>query len=447
MLIPRQIRPYLLDLLTESRAVAILGARQVGKSTLLLDLAAGGYVTEVATLDDDTTRAAAEADPAEFVSRLRTPAAIDEVQRVPDLLLAIKQRLDRDNRRGQFLLTGSANIVALPTVKDALPGRVDYVSLWPLSAAELAGRSQDNFVDRLFQDAPPDLIDIPLGRDAYAERIVRGGYPEAQGRSRRALRSFFTSYLDSIIERDVGDVANLRAPDSLNRLLEVIASRSGGLMSFQGMGRDLGLDKNTVHSYTRALENLFLVRVVKPWHVNLGTRQVKSPKLYIVDSGLLCRLLNADTQRIETDGAIAGAAFESYVAMELLRLAEASTADASIFHYRDKKGREIDVVLESANGEIAGVETKAAATVHHDDFAGLRHLRDKLDTRFKSGVVLYAGQRTLPFGDRLWAVPIAGLSPKFSERERAGRELLAMPPPPGDGPEPDWEDQKREMAG
>lgn len=235
------------------------------------------------------------------------------------------------------------------------------------------------------------------------------GNPEAQGRQPRTLGSFLSSYLASIVERDVGDVASLRAPDALERPLHVIAARTGGLMSFQGMGRDLGMDKNTVHSYTRALENLFLVRSLKSWQVNLGSRQIKSPKLYVVDSGLLCRLLKVNEQGVEGGGAIAGAAFESFVAMELLRLADVSEAEASLFHYRDKTGREVDVVLESASGEVAGVEVKAGASVGRDDFAGLRRLRDRLETRFRGGVVLYTGQRTLPFGDRLSAVPLAGL--------------------------------------
>jgi uncharacterized protein len=411
MLIQRQIKHRVLELLAASRAVAILGARQVGKSTLLQELAQSDYPAEVVTLDDDVTRRSAAADPTEFVARLHTPVAIDEVQRVPDLLLAIKQRLDRDNARGQFLLTGSANILALPTVKDALPGRVDYVNLWPLSAAELMAAESENFVDGLLRGTPPELNDAPLGRRAYAERILRGGYPEAQERGPRTLGSFFSSYVSSIIERDLGDVANLRAPDVIECLLHVIAARTGGLISFQGMGRDLGLDKNTIHSYTRALENLFLVQPLKPWHVNLGSRQIKSPKLYVVDSGLLCRLLKVNRRRIEDDGAAAGATFESFVAMELLRLADVSEAEASLFHYRDKTGREVDIVLESASGEIAGVEVKAGATVDREDFAGLRNLRDKLNTRFTCGVVLYTGERTLPFGDRIWAVPLAGLWP------------------------------------
>jgi len=409
MIVQRQIRPQVLELLAASRAVAILGARQVGKSTLLEDLARSDYPMGIVTLDDESTRTAAATDPTEFVARLETPVAIDETQRVPDLLLAIKQRLDHDNSRGQFLLTGSANILALPTVKDALPGRVDYINLWPLSAAELTASEAENFVDRILRGKPPELNDASLGRSAYAGRILRGGYPEVQARGPRTLGSFFSSYLTSLVERDLSDVANLRAPEALERLLNVIAARTGGLMSFQGMGRDLGLDKNTVHAYTRALENLFLVRPLKPWHVNLGSRQVKSPKLFVVDSGLLCRLLKANERRIEVDGTVAGAVFESFVAMELMRLADVSAAEASLFHYRDKAGREVDVVLESASGEVAGVEVKAGATVGHEDLTGLRRLRDELGERFTCGIVLYTGERTLPFGERLWAVPLAGL--------------------------------------
>lgn len=407
-MIPRRIRSDVLELLAESRAVAILGPRQVGKSTLLLDLAQGDYPAQVVTLDDGANREAAQEDPTGFVARLRIPAAIDEVQRAPDVLLSIKQRLDRDNARGQFLLTGSANILALPAVKDALPGRVDYLTLWPLAATEIE-ETEGNFVDSLLLNQPPELEGQPIGRAAYAERLARGGYPEAQRRSQRRLQSFFLSYLASIVERDLGEVARIRAPDAIERLLRVIAARTGSLLSFHGMGSDLGLDKNTVHSYTGILENLFLVQSLKPWHVNLGSRQVKSPKLYVVDSGLLLFLLNANAQRVEEDAAVAGAAIESFAVMELLRLASMSEFEPSLFHYRDKGGREVDVVIESSSGAIAGVEVKAAASLGSDDFAGLRRLRDRVGTRFKCGAVLYTGERTLPFGDRLVAVPIAGL--------------------------------------
>jgi uncharacterized protein len=406
--IPRHVRPHVIEALRESRAVAILGARQAGKSTLLVDLAENDYPAEIVSLDDRGARQAAQEDPTGFVARLRSPAAIDEIQRVPDLLLAIKQRLDHDNTRGQFLLTGSANILNLPRVLDALPGRVDYLNLWPFSQGELRG-TRESFIDRLLQAEFPAIDDAPVGRAGYAETLVRGGYPEAQHRSMRSLSSFFSSYIASIIGRDVPDAANLRGPESLDRLLRVIAARSGGLASFRGMGSEIGLDNKTIESHTRVLENLFLVRRLSPWYVNLGARQIKSPKLYLVDSGLLCSLLGANEQRIDSDGGLAGAVFESFVAMELLRQADWAQAEVSLFHYRDNQKREVDVVIETNAGDIAGVEVKAGATVDRGDFAGLRHLRDKLGEKFKGGVVLYTGARALPFGERLAAVPMNGL--------------------------------------
>ena len=194
-----------------------------------------------------------------------------------------------------------------------------------------------------------------------------------------------------------------------DRLLFVIAARSGDLTSFHGMGKDLELDANTVRSHTKILEDLFLVHQVKPWHVNLGSRQIKSSKTYIVDSGMLAHLIGADERRIVEDGAVAGTMLESFVAMELLRQADWAERPAQLFHYRDKQQREVDVIIERHDGNVVGIEVKASATPSTADFTGLRYLRDKLGPRFKAGVVLHTGADTLPFGDRLAAVPVSGL--------------------------------------
>jgi uncharacterized protein len=406
--VTRHIRPLLLEALSESRAAALLGARQVGKSTLVRDLASNEYGAQVFNLDDELTANAARTDPTGFVADIEGPAVIDEIQRAPALLLAIKQRLDGNQARGQFLLTGSANILTLPTIADALPGRVEYVHLWPFSQGELHGRRED-FIDRLLTGRFPRVSGAPVGRGTAAETLARGGYPEVQGRTARGRSRFFASYIGSILGRDLEDVANVRNVENIERLLRVIAARSGSLVSFHGMGGELGLDKNTVAAHTKILEDLFLVRQLRPWRVNLGSRQIKSPKLYLVDSGLLAYLIGANEERIVQDGAVAGAILESLVAMELSRQSEWARESVSLFHYRDNKQREVDVVLERHSGELAGVEVKAAATASADDFAGLRHLRDKLGARFKAGVVLHLGAETLPFGDRLAAVPLSGL--------------------------------------
>lgn len=407
-LIPRHVRAQILEALSESRAVALLGARQVGKSTLVRNIAGHEHPARFIDLDDEATRNAARTDPTTFVAEITSPAVVDEIQRAPDLLLAIKRRLDTNQARGQFLLTGSANVLTLPTIADALPGRVDYLNLWPFSQGELR-RTQEAFIDRLYEGHVPRVSDAPVGRGSVASVLVAGGYPEAQGRGSRGRSRFFRSYIASIIGRDLEDVARVQNAENIERLLRVIAARSGALASFHGMGRELGLDKNTVRAHAKVLEDLFLVRRLPPWHMNLGSRQVKSPKVYFVDSGLLAFLIGADERRLARDGGIAGAALESFVAMELVRQADWADDPVSLFHYRDKQQREVDVVIEWSSGEVAGVEVKAAATISNKDFAGLRYLRDKLGTRFKAGALLYTGAETLPFGDRLAAVPLGGL--------------------------------------
>jgi uncharacterized protein len=407
-LLARHVRPRVLEALAESRAVALLGARQVGKSTLVADIAAHEHPARLISLDDEPTANAVREDPAGFVAAISGPAVIDEVQRVPSLLLAIKRRLDSDQTRGQFLLTGSANILTLPTVADALPGRVQYVNLSPLSQGELRG-TRETFIDAIFDARFPPISGATIGRAAAAGMLVTGGYPELQGRSPRGRSDFFSSYVSSLIGRDLQDIANVRNVENIERLLYVIAARSGGLASFHGMAADLGVDTNTARAHTKILEDLFLVAKLQPWHTNLSSRQIKSPKLYILDGGLLAYLIGANERRIAQDGSIAGAMLETFVAMELRRQADWAQELVSLYHYRDKQQREVDVILERRSGEVVGVEVKAAATPTSADFAGLRHLRDKLGARFKAGALIYTGADTLPFGDRLAAVPLNGL--------------------------------------
>ncbi|HEV7162476.1 MAG TPA: ATP-binding protein [Solirubrobacteraceae bacterium] len=388
--------------------MCLLGARQTGKSTLVRAIADREHPADYLTLDDDASRRSAQEDPTGFIADVSGPTVIDEVQRAPDLMLAIKERLDTNNERGQFLLAGSANLLTLPTIADALPGRVDYLRLWPFSQGELAGR-RETFVDRLFADAAPRTDDAEVGRGAYAERIIVGGFPDAQERSPRGRARFFTSYVSTILGRDLQDVANIRDRDSIERLLRIVAARSASLVSSRGISGELGIDHKTVAAHTRILEDLFLVWRLQPWHVNLGSRLVKTPKIYMTDTGLLTHLINVNTEGIARSTTIAGPIFETFAAMELARQCEWAKSPASLFHYRDNQQREVDVVLELGSGEVAGVEIKTAASVHPRDFAGLRYLSEKLGERFKTGVVLYTGKRTLSFGDRLAAVPMCAL--------------------------------------
>lgn len=407
-LIPRLITPRLLEVLTDSRAVGLLGPRQVGKTTLVRRLIRDRFPASYVTLDDEATRNAAGADPAGFIAGLTTPAIIDEVQREPRLMLALKQRLDESDDRGQLIITGSANVVMMPAIRDALPGRIEYMRIGPLAAAEIE-RAGGDLVDRLFAGGPPHLDEQPIGRTAYASKIIASGFPDARLRSPRSRRSFFTGYVDSIVGREIPDIARVRDPGSLGRLLRLAAARSATLLSSNALAGELGIDRKTVEHHLGLLEELMLIRLHPAWRKSLSAREVKTPKIYVVDTGLMASLMGADAARLERDDEFAGRALETFVAMELVKLAGWSEAAPQVMHYRDRDQREIDVVLERADGDVVGVEVKSAASVGPRDFRGLAHLRDRLGAAFATGVVLYSGARTLPFGDRLWALPVSAL--------------------------------------
>jgi uncharacterized protein len=406
--IERALASTVVEAMGEARVVALLGARQAGKSTLARRLADTALTAGYMTLDDEPTRALALGDPVGFVAALGRTTFIDEIQRAPDLLLAIKARVDRDDRPGQFLVTGSANLRRLPTVADALPGRVDYLTLWPFTQGELRG-SPETFLPRVFDGDVPAIAGAPVGRSEYAARLLAGGFPEARLRSSPAARSrFFESYLTSIVDRDVVETSGVHDPQSVGTVLRLVAARSAALASYDALARDAGVAAKTVRSHLDVLERLFLVRIRRPWHVNLGQRQVKAPKLYVSDTGLLAGLVGANADRLATDGGLAGSLFETFVATELERQASWSAEPLTFWHYREGE-REVDVIVERPSGEIVGIEVKASATVRPRDFSGLAHVRERVGDRLAAGIVLYAGERTLPFGDGLWAVPLQAL--------------------------------------
>lgn len=406
-LIERGLTDVVADTMASARVVALLGPRQAGKSTIARMLAAERLDADYLSLDDEPVRSLALADPAGFIAARGRPTVIDEVQRAPELLLAIKSRVDRDPARGQFLLTGSANLRRIPAVSDALPGRVDYLSLWPFTQGEIAGRRED-FLARVFDGDVPMIVDAPVGRHRYAERLLVGGFPEALARPASMRASFFSSYVDSIVERDVADASRVHDPAAIGVLLRLLAARSGSLARYDALARDVGVDGKTVKHHVEVLERLFLVRVRRAWHVNLGKRQVKAPKLYVSDTGLLSALVGADLRRVRDDDGFAGSLFETFVATELERQASWLAQPLSFWHYREGD-REVDVVVERPSGEILGIEVKAGATVRPRDFAGLSQMRARVGSSMVAGVILYAGAHTLPFGEGLWAVPLQAM--------------------------------------
>jgi uncharacterized protein len=404
----RHIRPHVVEALRDTRVVALLGARQVGKSTLAQEIARRDHHAGVLTLDDRASRIAAERDPTGFIADLATPVVIDEVQRVPDVLLAIKQRVDTDKRPGQFLLTGSANVLTTPTIADALTGRAEYYRLWPFTQGELRG-AREGFIEMLFEGERPRLTGAPIGRKPAIPMLLAGGYPEAQARSGRRRLQFFESYIETMLQRDLASVAHVHDRANVRRLLQALAAVSGSLLNYSGLSRDLGLPTTTLRAHTDLLETLFLIRRFAPWHSNQLSRVVKTPKVYVSDTGLLAHLLGIDERGLEHDHAALGRMFETFVVMELLRQSAWQEEPVRLYHYRDKDGREVDLILERRDGSVIGIEAKAAASVSPSDFRGLTRIRDALGERFKAGAVLYTGENTVPFGDRLFAIPLQGL--------------------------------------
>jgi predicted AAA+ superfamily ATPase len=408
-LIDRHIRPQLVDALKEARVVCLLGARQAGKTTLVQSVATEEHPARYVSLDEPAALESARADPTGFLAggeRL----AIDEVQRAPELLLAIKRLVDADQARGRFLLTGSANILTLPQIADALPGRVDYMTLWPFSQAELH-ETPNPFLERAFAGKAPQVGGCAVGRAAYVEKVARGGFPEAVEADDSRRRRFFSGYADSILGREVGELTTVRDAEISGRVLRLVAARSAALTNLASMGRELGIDHKTVGNHLRALEQLFLVLRLPAWHVNLGHRVVRTDKLHVADSGMLCSLMGIDAGRLERDGGIAGSAFETFAVNEIVRLASVSDLSPllSLHHYRDQRGNEVDLVVEHAGGDVIGIEVKASATPRLRDISGLSLLRDRLGKRFRSGVLLHLGAETIPLGDRISAAPLASL--------------------------------------
>lgn len=393
--------------LGDTPVVLLNGARQVGKTTMAR--AVGQRIgARYLTLDDAATLGAAVGDPSGFVRNLRGPVVLDEVQKAPDLFPAIKLAVDEDRRPGRFLLTGSANVMMLPRLAESLVGRMEVVPLHPFSAGELAGR-RETFVERLFDAAPPGSVPrVPSG-DVLAQ-LVKGGYPEAVQRTSDGRRNaWFASYVTTILMRDVRDLARVDGLHAMPSLLRLLAARTAGLLNVADVARDAGLPHTTLTRYLALLESVFLVHRLPAWSRNLGKRLVKAPKLHLIDTGLACHLVGANTNALASDRALLGRMLESFVVSELRKQISWSDSGASLCHSRTASGSEVDVVLERPDGMLAAVEVRAAATASAFDVAALKALRDGLGRSFSCGVVLYLGEHVVPFGDRLWLVPLQAL--------------------------------------
>lgn len=402
----RHISPRLEEARLDTPVVLVAGPRQAGKTTLVRQVAVRQGIRYL-TMDDALTLLSAREDPVGMVRSL-DKVVIDEIQRVPQLLLAIKKSVDEDRRPGRFLLTGSANLMGLPTVADSLAGRMETLLLLPLSQAEVES-SMGNWIDRAFSGRTP-TSDAPASGQDLVERVLRGGYPEAITRASARRREVWArQYLDALIQRDVRDVADIEKLDQLPRFLRTLAETSGQMCNYTRLGGQVGLDGKTVSRYMGVLEQMYLLRRVDAWARNRLKRVVKTPKLEFIDSGLLAALLNLTPEALARDRSRFGQVLETFVFGELLKHTTTADNDYRLMYYRDADGAEVDVVIENGAGQLVGVEVKAAATVNSGDVKGLRKLASLVDAQFQMGVVLYDGTETLPLGDRIWAAPLSSL--------------------------------------
>lgn len=403
-MLARRVHDRIERALTATPVVLVAGPRQAGKSTLVRLIRPDAYLT----LDRATTRAAANRDPDGFIAGLPATVALDEVQRVPDLLLAIKAAVDENRYPGRFLLTGSANVLMLPDVADALPGRMQIVELWPLSHGEIDG-VEDAFVDTVFGVDP--LPTSPPGPDraGLLDRVLRGGFPEVVARDPDLRDDWFESYLTAVVEREIRDLSAVGQVAEMFAMIRLIAARSGGLFNLADVARGAQLPHSTARRYLALLKAVYLVIEVPAWATSLTTRIVKSPKLFLVDPGLAAHLLGVAAPRLAEQPHLAGPLLESFVATELRRQISWSRTRPTLAHLRTPQGIEVDLVMEARDGRVVGVEVKAAATVRNADFTGLRALADLAGSRFHQGIVLYTGSEQVSFGPRMTAAPVHGL--------------------------------------
>ena len=404
-MIERYISASLAEAMADTPVVLLNGARQTGKSTLAKWHTENVSGTRYLTLDDATILAAATADPAGFLSGFDGPVVLDEVQHAPGLFPAIKAEVDRDRRPGRFLLTGSADVMLLPNLSESLAGRMEILTLWPFSASELTG-SGSLFIDQAFFGGNFSSRQPLESRQELLQRIITGGFPEVVSRkAARRRNAWFGSYITTILQRDVRDLANIEHLMLLPRLLSLLATRSSCLLNYSELSRSLGLPQSTLKRYMALLETTFLMQLLPPWSANLGKRLVKSPKIMLCDIGLMAYLLGIDSSREIPEHAM-GALVENYVIMELWKQLGWSSTRCSLYHFRERTGKEVDVVLENAAGQVVGIEVKASSTVAKSDFKHLKFMRESLGDRFLRGVVLYLGTEQVSFDDTLQAVPL-----------------------------------------
>ena len=409
MIYSRMIRTRIEEALEDTPVVLLSGARQVGKSTLAQHIAEK-HGFDYISFDDPEVLAAAIYDSKGFIANLATPVVIDEVQRVPEVLLSIKREVDKKRTPGRFLLTGSANMMTLPKVADSLAGRIEIVNLWPLSLREIYP-SLGSFIDVAFAEQFTSNLSVTaINEQQIAELIVQGGYPSVIERPNpKRKQRWFQSYVDTLLQRDVRDISQIAHVEQLDALLRLLAARVGSLSNFADWSREIMFPQTSLQRYVSLLKMIYLMHELSAWSSNLGRRIIKSPKVYLLDTGLATSLVGLDVDGLLRRKPILGHFLENFVLNELRKQATWSETDVRFYHYRTTKNVEVDIILESPTGELVGIEVKAAQSVSAKDFKGLIDIRGQRPEHFKRGIIFYLGERIVPYGDGLFALPLACL--------------------------------------
>lgn len=401
MYYPRFITRLLKKALKDTPVVFINGPRQVGKSTLVQKDTKRKYYT----LDDLNVVEVLKNDPIAFLNEQDKTYTLDEVQRVPELFLTLKYLVDQNRIPGKFILTGSANVLLLPKIAESLAGRMEILNLHPLSVNEI-NQKESNFLKELVSKTsnfkPNPSFDL-------MHFIVLGGYPEVVLREEDRRNAWFESYITSILQRDIRELANIEQVSRVPQLLKLLAARASTLLNMEELSRSLGLPITTLKRYFALLETLFLVYRLPSFSDNFSKRVVKSSKLYFYDTGLLCHLLGLDRKRLLEDPHLFGHIFENFVIQELLKMSTWARDRIKFYYYRDHSKIEVDLILEINNHDLIAIEIKAKRKLSSSDKQGIEKF--KSHPKFKRGLILYLGDEVLPFGEGIDAVPISCLFP------------------------------------
>ncbi len=406
-MIKRKIHQNILDALSDTPVVFIRGARQTGKSTLVQKIFKEQHLSSYITFDNTGMLAAASEDPSGFIAGLKKPIILDGVQRVPGLFLPIKEDVDQNRNPGRYLLTGSANILSLPRAADSLAGRMEILTLRPLSQSEI-NCSDKNLIDMLFASGHWPVSDCTINRTQLYKKIINGGYPEPlQRKNAKRKTAWFDAYVTTILERDFRDLSNVQDLTALPRLLRLLAARTSTLFNQSEISRNCNIPNSTLARYISFLETIYFIQFLPAWSSNLGKRLVKAPKIYLNDTGLSCHLTDFDEKRFENEPEMAGKFLESFVISEIYKEASWSRTWVQLYHYRSRTGQEVDVILEDRGGKIIGIEIKLNSTPSKKHFKSIKKLRHETGNRFKKGILLYTGKEVVPFGSDLFAIPLS----------------------------------------